>query len=44
LSHDFCWTLPLKRQDQIVGAIGVNGGSSEQDQVMAEAGAAAFAK
>src|SRR6266851_5566286 len=34
--------IPLKRAGEIVGAIGVSGGSGEQDQVVAEAGASAF--
>lgn len=38
----FAGGIPLKRDDQVVGAIGVSGGSGEQDQSVAEAGAAAF--
>ena len=34
--------IPLKRGGKVVGAIGVSGGSGEQDQAVAEAGAAAF--
>ena len=34
--------VPLKRLGKVVGAIGVSGGSDEQDQAVAEAGAAAF--
>lgn len=34
--------IPLKRNGKVVGAIGVSGGSGEQDQAVAEAGAAAF--
>jgi uncharacterized protein GlcG (DUF336 family) len=34
--------IPLKRGGKVVGVIGVNGGSGEQDQAVAEAGAAAF--
>jgi len=34
--------IPLKRGGKAVGAIGVSGGSGEQDQAVAEAGAAAF--
>ena len=34
--------LPLKAGDTVVGAIGVSGGSVEQDQAVAEAGARAF--
>lgn len=36
--------IPLERGSRIVGAIGVSGGSVEQDQEVAEAGAAAFGK
>jgi uncharacterized protein GlcG (DUF336 family) len=38
----FAGGIPLKRGGKIVGAIGVSGGSGEQDQTVAEAGAAAF--
>jgi uncharacterized protein GlcG (DUF336 family) len=38
----FAGGLPLKRAGKVVGAIGVSGGSGEQDQSVAEAGAAAF--
>jgi uncharacterized protein GlcG (DUF336 family) len=38
----FAGGIPLKRDGKIVGAIGVSGGSGEQDQAVAEAGAAAF--
>ena len=38
----FAGGIPLKRKHQVVGAIGVSGGSGEQDQSVAEAGAAAF--
>lgn len=34
--------IPLKKDGKVVGAIGVSGGSGEQDQTVAEAGAAAF--
>ena len=34
--------IPLKRERIVVGAIGVSGGSGEQDHAVAEAGAAAF--
>ncbi len=34
--------IPLKSGDQVVGAIGVSGGTVEQDQEVAEAGAGAF--
>src|SRR5918994_145663 len=33
---------PLSRDGEVVGAVGVSGGSGEQDQEVAEAGAAAF--
>lgn len=38
----FAGGIPLKRDGRVVGAIGVSGGSGEQDQSVAEAGAAAF--
>ena len=38
----FAGGVPLKRDGKIVGAIGVSGGSGEQDHAVAEAGAAAF--
>lgn len=38
----FAGGIPLKRNDRVVGAIGVSGGSGEQDHAVAEAGAAAF--
>ena len=38
----FAGGIPLKRDNKVVGAIGVSGGSGEQDQSVAEAGAAAF--
>jgi uncharacterized protein GlcG (DUF336 family) len=38
----FAGGIPLKRDGKVVGAIGVSGGSGEQDQAVAEAGAAAF--
>ena len=38
----FAGGIPLRRAGKIVGAIGVSGGSGEQDQAVAEAGAAAF--
>ena len=40
----FAGGIPLQRGNRIVGAIGVSGGSVEQDQEVAEAGAAAFGK
>jgi uncharacterized protein GlcG (DUF336 family) len=38
----FAGGIPLKRGKQVVGAIGVSGGSGDQDHSVAEAGAAAF--
>ena len=38
----FAGGVPLKRGGRVVGAIGVSGGMGEQDQAVAEAGAAAF--
>jgi uncharacterized protein GlcG (DUF336 family) len=38
----FAGGVPLKRGDQVVGAIGVSGGLGKQDHAVAEAGAAAF--
>jgi uncharacterized protein GlcG (DUF336 family) len=38
----FAGGIPLKQGGQVVGAIGVSGGSGEQDQSVAEAGAAAL--
>jgi uncharacterized protein GlcG (DUF336 family) len=38
----FAGGIPLRRDGQVVGAIGVSGGSGEQDHAVAEAGAAAF--
>ncbi len=38
----FAGGIPLYSQGQVVGAIGVSGGSGEQDHTVAEAGAAAF--
>ncbi|THF69186.1 heme-binding protein [Deinococcus sp. Arct2-2] len=37
----FAGGIPLKRDGQVIGAIGVSGGSGEQDHAVAEAGAAA---
>jgi uncharacterized protein GlcG (DUF336 family) len=34
--------IPLTRDGQVVGAIGVSGGTGKQDQAVAEAGAASF--
>jgi uncharacterized protein GlcG (DUF336 family) len=39
----FAGGVPLKRGGRVVGAIGVSGGSGEQDHAVAEAGASAFA-
>ena len=38
----FAGGIPLYRDGQVVGAIGVSGGSGDQDHSVAEAGAAAF--
>jgi uncharacterized protein GlcG (DUF336 family) len=38
----FAGGIPLEDGDEVVGAIGVSGGSVEQDQEVAEAGVAAF--
>jgi uncharacterized protein GlcG (DUF336 family) len=38
----FAGGIPLRRDGAVVGAIGVSGGSGEQDHSVAEAGAAAF--
>ena len=38
----FAGGIPLKRDGKIVGAVGVSGGSGEQDHAVAEAGAEAF--
>jgi uncharacterized protein GlcG (DUF336 family) len=38
----FAGGIPLKNEGRVVGAIGVSGGSGEQDHVVAEAGAAAY--
>ena len=38
----FAGGVPLKRDGQVVGAVGVSGGMGKQDQAVAEAGAAAF--
>jgi uncharacterized protein GlcG (DUF336 family) len=38
----FAGGIPLKRDGQVVGAIGVSGGVGKQDQAIAEAGAAAL--
>lgn len=38
----FAGGIPLVRDGKVVGGIGVSGGDGEQDQTVAEAGAAAF--
>ena len=38
----FAGGIPLYKDGKVVGAIGVSGGSGEQDHAVAEAGAAAF--
>jgi uncharacterized protein GlcG (DUF336 family) len=38
----FAGGIPLKRNGQVAGAIGVSGGTGKQDQEVAEAGAKAF--
>ena len=38
----FAGGIPIKANGQIVGAVGVSGGSGEQDQAVAEAAVAAF--
>jgi len=38
----FAGGVPLKRGDDVVGAVGVSGGDGEQDTKVAEAAAAAF--
>lgn len=38
----FAGGIPLKKAGEVVGAIGVSGGSAEQDQAVAEAGARTF--
>jgi len=38
----FAGGIPLKREGKVVGAIGVSGGSGEQDHAVAEAGANEF--
>jgi len=40
----FAGGVPLKRGGEVVGAVGVSGGSGKQDQDVAEAAAAAFGK
>lgn len=38
----FAGGIPLKKNGKVVGAIGISGGSGEQDHAVAEAGTAAF--
>ncbi len=38
----FAGGIPLRQDGQVVGAVGVSGGSGQQDQTVAEAAAAAF--
>ncbi len=38
----FAGGIPLKRDGKVVGAVGVSGGTGEQDQTVAEAAVAAF--
>ena len=38
----FAGGIPLKRDGKVVGAVGVSGGSGDQDHAVAEAGAKAF--
>ena len=38
----FAGGIPLKLDGKVVGAVGVSGGMGDQDQAVAEAGAAAF--
>jgi uncharacterized protein GlcG (DUF336 family) len=38
----FAGGIPLKRGEQVVGAVGVSGGQGKQDHSVAEAGAAVF--
>jgi uncharacterized protein GlcG (DUF336 family) len=38
----FVGGIPLKHDGKVVGAIGVSGGSGEQNQSVAEAGEVAF--
>jgi uncharacterized protein GlcG (DUF336 family) len=38
----FAGGIPLRHDGIVVGAVGVSGGSGEQDQAVAEAAAAAF--
>jgi uncharacterized protein GlcG (DUF336 family) len=38
----FAGGVPLRRNGKVVGAVGVSGGSGEQDQAVAQAGATVF--
>ena len=38
----FAGGIPIQRDGQVVGAVGVSGGTPDQDQQVAEAGVAAF--
>jgi hypothetical protein len=38
----FAGGIPLKKDGKVVGAIGVSGGSGQQDHAVAEAGVLAF--
>lgn len=38
----FAGGIPLRKNGHVVGAVGVSGGSGEQDETVAQAGAAAF--
>ena len=38
----FAGGIPLKRDGRVVGAVGVSGGTGEQDHAVAQAGVAAF--
>jgi uncharacterized protein GlcG (DUF336 family) len=38
----FAGGVPLRRAGKVIGAIGVSGGSGDQDQAVAEAGARTF--
>src|ERR1700760_4962722 len=38
----FAGGIPLKRGEEVLGAVGVSGGMGKQDQAVAEAGAEAF--
>ena len=38
----FAGGIPLERDGQVVGAVGVSGGTGDQEQAVAEAAASAF--